>query len=283
MGDPSTSESARRPPAESYFVAGAISQYIGAAVAVNLFDELPPATVALLRVASAATVVLVVRRPWRRRWSVTDLGLAAGFGVFLAAMNTSIYYAWDELPLGNAVAIEFMGPIAVAAVSGRSLRSLLSLAVAAAGVVTLAGVEAEGTLRGVAFALLAGGCWAGYIVLGHRVASAGSNVDGLGVGMAVGTLAIAPLGVEGLGTAVSSPWLLGLAVSTGILSNVIPYGLDQTVMRRISRTRFAFLQALLPVTATVVGLIALAQTPSARELMGISLVVVAIIARRNSD
>lgn len=277
------SEASRRPPAETYFVAGAFSQYLGAAVAVNLFDQLPPATVALLRVASAALIILAVRRPWRRAWSMSELRLAAGFGVFLAAMNTSIYYAWAELPLGNAVAIEFMGPIAVAAVSTRSRRSVLSLAMAAGGVVVLAGVEAEGTLRGVAFALLAGACWAGYIVLGHRVAHLGASVDGLGVGMALGALVISPLGAGDLGVAVDSPVLLGLALSTGVLSNVIPYGLDQAVMRRISRPRFAFLQALLPVTATIVGLVALSQTPTTRESVGISMVVAAIVIRRSTD
>ncbi len=268
---------------EPFFVIGAISQYMGAAVAVGLFDDLDPATVALVRVAAAAGIIVVIRRSWRRSWTREELAWTAAFGVALASMNLSIYFAIDELPLGNAVAIEFTGPIAVAALGSRTVRSLGALLLAALGVVVLAGVEADGTLRGVLFALLAGAFWAGYIVLGHRVAQRGMAVDGLGVGMLIGALAIAPLGADGLGPAIEQPTLLLIAVTTGLLSNVIPYGIDQVVMRHITRARFAFLQALLPVTATVVGLISLSQVPSLRESVGIGLVIVAILARGSVD
>ena len=277
----STDPISRHP--EPFFVVGAISQYLGAAVAVGLFDELAPATVALVRVAAAAGIIVAIRRSWRRDWSREELAWTVAFGVALASMNLSIYFAIDELPLGNAVAIEFTGPIAVAALGSRTLRSLGALALAALGVVVLAGVEAEGTARGVLFALLAGAFWAAYIVLGHRVARRGMAVDGLGVGMLAGAIAIAPLGVNGLGPAFDKPILLLIALTTGLLSNVIPYGIDQVVMRHITRPRFAFLQALLPVTATIVGLISLSQVPSAREGIGIGLVIVAILARTTTD
>ena len=259
---------------------GAVSQYLGAAVAATLFDELAPSGVALLRVLGAAAMIVLLRRSWRRRWEPAVLGRATAFGVSLAAMNLCFYLAMDRLPLGNAVAIEFIGPVAVAAVGARTLRSAGALILAGAGVVVLAGVEAEGTARGVTFALLAGAFWAGYILLGHRVARSPASVDGLGLGMLVGAVAISPFGVAAVGGALDAPLVLVLGVATGLLSNVIPYRIDQSVMRRVDPHRFALLQALLPVTATVVGLAALAQVPSSREALGIGLVIAAIAVRR---
>ena len=266
---------------EPLFVVGAVSQYLGAAVAVHLFDEIAPAGVALVRVLGAAVMIILLRRSWQRRWKASDLAWASAFGMALAAMNLSIYLSIDELPLGNAVAIEFTGPILVAAAFTRTLRSGAALLLAAGGVVVLAGVEAEGTTRGVGFALLAGMFWAGYIVLGHRVARGPAAVDGLGLGMLAGAAAISGFGAPELGPAFDSPWVLVLALVTGLLSNVIPYWIDQLVMRRITQHRFALLQALLPVTAVLVGLAVLIQVPSVQELLGIALVIAAILLSRS--
>ena len=265
---------------EPLFVVGAVSQYLGAAVAVHLFDEMAPAGVALVRVLGAAIMIILLRRSWQRRWKASDLAWASAFGMALAAMNLSIYLSIDELPLGNAVAIEFTGPILVAAAFTRTLRSGAALLLAAGGVVVLAGVEAEGTMRGVGFALLAGLFWAGYIVLGHRVAQGPAAVDGLGLGMLAGAAAISGFGAPELGPAFDSPVVLLLALVTGLLSNVIPYWIDQVVMKRITQHRFALLQALLPATAVLVGLAVLLQVPSVRELLGIALVIAAILLSR---
>lgn len=261
---------------EPLFVVGGVSQYLGAAVAVNLFDEMAPAGVALVRVLGAAVMIILLRRSWQRRWNPRDLAWASAFGMALAAMNLSIYLSIDELPLGNAVAIEFTGPILVAAAFTRTMRSGAALLLAAGGVVVLAGVEAEGTMRGMGFALLAGVFWAGYIVLGHRVARGPAAVDGLGLGMLAGAAAISGFGAPGLGPAFDSPVVLVLALVTGLLSNVVPYWIDQLVMKRITQHRFAVLQALLPATAVLVGLAVLIQVPSVRELLGIALVIAAI-------
>lgn len=270
-------------PPEPLFILGSTSQFVGQAMAVNLFDDLRPGGVALLRVFGAALMIVALRRSWRRRWTAVELGWASIFGIVVAAMNLSIYYSVELVPLGNAVSIEFLGPVAVAAFGARTPRSGAALALAAAGVAVLAGVEAEGTLRGVGFALLAGSFWAGYIILGHRVARGAAWVDGLGVGMFVGALVISPFGIPHVPTAVTQPSLLGLGLLVGLLSNVVPYGLDQWVMRRIDRNRFALLQALAPVTAAVVGFIMLSQEPSPREMIGIGLVIVAILLSRSTD
>ena len=266
----------KQPPPEALFVLGGISQYLGAATAVGLFAQIAPASVALLRVLAAGLVIIGFRRSWRRSWSKHDLVWAGAFGVVLALMNLLIYLAMDRLPLGNAVAIEFLGPVAVAAIGTRTVRSTLALVLAASGVLVLAGLQSEGTLVGVIFALLAGAMWAGYIVLGHRVARDGPAVDGLGVGMLIGALVISPLGIVGVGDAFASPGLLALALATGLLSNVIPYGIDQLVMSKITRARFALLQSLLPVTAAVIGFLALSQSPGVAECFGIGAVMAAI-------
>ncbi|MEX2278863.1 MAG: EamA family transporter, partial [Acidimicrobiia bacterium] len=249
----------------------------GAAIAVVLFATIPAGTVALLRVVAAGTILVVVRRSWRRTWTRETLIRAAIFGSVLAAMNLSFYLAIDRLPLGNAVAIEFMGPVAVAALGARSARKRRALALAVAGVLLLAGVSPEGTLPGVGFALLAATLWAGYIVLGTRMAQSGSGVDGLGVGMLIGAFVIAPVTAGGLVGLLAVPLLVLLALATGLLSNAIPYAIDQMVLTRIDRSRFAFLQSLLPVTATVVGLVALAQRPSLAEVIGILCVAAAVL------
>ncbi|MFN3218614.1 MAG: EamA family transporter [Acidimicrobiales bacterium] len=269
----------RDAPPEALFVAGAVSQYIGAAIAVALFDRLDPAAVAWLRVATAAAIVVAARRAWRRDWTASELRWAAAFGTALAVMNLSFYLAIAHLPLGTAVAIEFAGPVAVAALGSRGPRSLVALVLAAAGVLLLAEVQPEGNTIGVVYALVAGAAWAAYIVLGHRVARTGAAVDGLGVGMAIGALAIAVFGVPHLGPALEAPWLLVAAMATGLLSNAVPYAIDQVVLARIARDRFALLQALLPVTAVAVGLVALAQRPSPTELAGVALVVTALALR----
>ena len=275
---------------EALFAVGAVSQYLGAATAFELFDELGPGTVALLRVAGAGVVVVLLRRSWRRNWSRNELAWTAAFGAALASMNLFFYLAIERVPLGNSVAIEFIGPIAVAAFGTRTLRSGRALALAVGGVVALAGFAPPEAQLGALFSLIAGALWAGYIVLGHRVARAGMAVDGLGVGMLIGALVISPVGIidgaagaGGLGAAAGAPLLLAGGVAAGVLSNVIPYGIDQLVMQRLARARFALLQALLPVTATLIGLVWLSQVPSMREAVGIVAVIAAIVINRESD
>ena len=268
---------------EALFAVGAVSQYLGAATAFELFDEMGPGTVALLRVAGAGAVLVVLRRSWRRHWSRIELAWTAAFGVALASMNLFFYLAIERVPLGNSVAIEFIGPIAVAAFGTRTLRSGWALTLAIGGVVVLAGFAPPEAQLGALFSLVAGTLWAGYIILGHRVARSGMAVDGLGVGMLIGAVVISPAGFGGFDAGVGAPLLLLGGVAAGVLSNVIPYGIDQLVMQRLPRARFALLQALLPVTATLIGLVWLSQVPNVREVAGIAAVIAAIVINRESD
>lgn len=262
---------------ELLFAVGATSQYVGAAIAVVLFDSMPARSVAFLRVLGAALIIVLIRRSWARTWTPDGVRKAVLFGAVLALMNLAFYLAIERLPLGNAVAIEFLGPIVVAAIGTVTVRGALALLLGGAGVVVLAGVAPEGSLAGVGFALLAAALWAGYIVLGQRVAMSGTGIDGLGLGMAVGALVIAPAGLPGISAVLDSPWLIVVAMFTGLFSSAIPYGIDQVVLARIPRARFALLQSMMPAVATVVGMVALAQRPSWSELAGITLVVGGIL------
>ncbi len=267
----------RRITPETLFVASGVSQYAGAVLAVAAFSSLAPQGVAWWRVFGAGLLLVVLRRSWKRQWTRSALLLTAGFGTVLAFMNLTFYLAIDQLPLGNAVAIEFLGPISVVAMSARSRRNWLGLLVAAAGVLVLADVELSANPLGVLFALLAGGFWALYIVLGDRVANKGAALDGLGVGMLFGAAAILPFAGASAYEGFMIPAAIGLAVGAGVLSNMIPYSLDQLIMQRIPRGRYALLLALLPVVATLIGIVALGQRPALVEVIGIAFVVTGIL------
>lgn len=255
--------------------------YVGAAVAVGLFGHATPSGVAWLRCLGAAVVLLAWRRPPQAAWRGRRLLLAVVFGVVTAGMNVLFYEAIARLPLGTVVAMEFAGPVVVAAVGSRTLRDVLAVLLVAAGVVAITDVRLAGSFWGVVFALGAAAAWAGYVLLGKRVATDGDGIDSLAIGFAAGTLVLSPLAV-GTGEVWSSPRLLLLGAGVGVLSTVVPYALDQVVLRRLGQARFAVLLALLPVTAGVLGFALLGQVPSLPEALG-TLAVVAGVALRSRD
>lgn len=257
--------------------------YVGAAVAVHLFPRVGAPEVAWLRTAAGALVLLVWRRPWREPWTARRLAAAATFGLALAAMNVSFYVAIDHLPLGTAVAIEFLGPVAVGAVTGRTWRERAAIGVAAAGVVLLAGVVLDSGLNahdatvGLVAIGVAAASWAAYILLGRRVAVAGSGVTTLAVAMTCGALVLSPALAAPALVVVRHPGWLAAAVAVAVLSSVLPYALDQVVLRRVGPATFSVLLALLPATAVVVGAVVLRQVPTVAELVGLACVSAAIL------
>ncbi len=270
-------------PPEALFVFSAISQYIGAAIAVSVFDEVEPQTVAWFRVIGASIALLAISPGFHRGWTRRHLIGAAIFGTATALMNLFFYLAIDRVDLGKSVAIEFIGPIAVAAVATRSGRNGVALVLAVTGVVTLGGVEVGDNAVGVMFILLSSAMWAAYIVVGSRVAQVRSGVAGLGVGLAIGSLVITPIGAPWSGPVWTAPTLLVLCCATGVFSNAIGYGIDQYVLRRIPIRRFSLLLALLPVTALLVGWIALDQRPSALDVGGIALVLIGVAIQERDE
>ncbi|WP_402469965.1 EamA family transporter [Isoptericola aurantiacus] len=271
-----------RVPAPALFAVSGLTLYLGAAVAVGLFDTLGAPTVSWWRIVLAAVVLLAWRRPWRRRWTRVELVHACLFGIALSAMNVVFYVAIDHLPLGVAVALEFTGPVAVAAVTGRGWRERGAIVVAAAGVVLLAGITLDGGLPrddvvvGLVAVFGAAACWAGYIVLGKRVAGGGAGIDGLAVGMVAGALVFAPFFGGSVTRVVPDVGLLAFLLVVAVCSSVVPYVLDQVVLRRVGTATFAVLLALLPATATAVGAVVLQQIPTWPELAGLVLISGAI-------
>lgn len=264
-------------PPELFFVLSAAAQYTGAVIAVGLFDELSPATVAWLRVLSAGLIITALS--WRHftpRWTRHDFVAAAAFGISTALMNLFFYLAIDRLPLGKGVTIEFIGPIAVAALRTRTSRNTFALVCAAIGVVVLGGVEIGNEPLGLVFILLASVMWAGYIVIGSRVAMADRGIAGLGVGLVIGGLVITPFASSDAGVAFTHIDLFVAAVLVGVLSNAIGYGIDQSTLRRIPVRRFSVLLALLPVCAAIFGFIFLDQTPTSIDLVGMALVLLGV-------
>ena len=268
---------------EALFVLSALSQYVGAAIAVSLFDEVEPQTVAWFRVMGAALALLAVARGVHRGWTRRQLLGAAIFGVATALMNMFFYLAIDRIDLGKGVAIEFLGPIAVAAAMTRTSRNAAALVLAVGGVATLGGVEIGDNALGIVFILAASAMWAAYIVAGSRIAQLGRGLAPLAVGLAIGGLALTPLGAPWSGPVWTSPALLALCLLTGVFSNAIGYGIDQFVLRRIPIRRFSVLLALLPVTALLVGWVALDQQPSVVDVVGISLVLAGVALQARDE
>jgi inner membrane transporter RhtA len=267
----------REPPPHVYFIVSAIFHYLGPAFAVLLFARVEVLGVAWLRIATAALVFALWRRPWRVFAGLDRAGrrLVVAWGGVLALMNCCFYVAIDRLPLGTVAAIEFLPVIALAALGARTSRNGAALLLAVGGVYLLTGVRLEGEPLGVAIAFANAAGFAAYIVLAHRVSRLPgvSGIDGLALSMLVAAVVVTPLGGWAVVPALTDPIALLAGLGVGVSSSVIPYVADQLAMRRLPRATYALMVALLPATATIVGVIVLAQLPSASELVGVGLVV----------
>jgi inner membrane transporter RhtA len=270
----------RRVPPQAYFAGSAVFHYLGPAFAVLLFSRVQPLGVAWLRIASAAIVFAAWRRPWRKlRAADRDtIRLLVGLGAVLAVMNSCFYEAIARLPLGTVSAIEFLPVIALAAIGSRSGRNLSALALAVAGVYVLIDIRLRGGALGYGLAFANAAMFALYIVLAHRVSRQSSigGIDGLAMAMLMALPAVTALGGWDVVPHLTDPVALAAGIGVGVTSSVIPYVCDQLAMARLGRATYSLMVSLLPATATVVGLIVLGQTPTPRQLLGVSLVVGAL-------
>ncbi|MEU5880698.1 EamA family transporter [Spirillospora sp. NPDC047279] len=267
-------------PPPALILLGILSVQVGAGMAKHLFDRIPPDGVVLLRLATSAIVLgflsRKVLRTVLRDHSRRDLAVAAGFGLTLALMNYSIYQSFSRIPLGVAVTIEFLGPLAVAVAASRRVRDALWALLAGGGVVLLArGGDVDPV--GIAFALLAGVCWAGYILFSAATGRSFAGSSGLAVASIVGTFAIMPVGVASSGSALLSPELLIIGLGVGLLSSVIPYSLELEALRRMPARVFGILMSLEPAVAALVGVLLLGEILSWRQWLAIGCVVVACV------
>jgi inner membrane transporter RhtA len=263
---------------------GAVSVQAGAGIAARLFDQVPPAAVTALRLWAAALIMLAVggrgaaravaglaqRRAWR------DAAATIAFGIALAFMNFAIYQAFARIPLGIAVTIEFLGPLAVAVAGARRLASLAWVGLAAAGVLLLAkGSGGQLNLAGVAFALLAAAGWAGYIVLSRATGQRLAGPSGLVIAMCVAAVLVTAPGVAAGAPQMFRPQVLATGVAIGLLSSVIPYWLEFEALRRVPARVFGVWMSMQPAVAALIGLAMLGQRLSPPEWAGICCVAVA--------
>jgi inner membrane transporter RhtA len=260
-------------------VLGAIgSIQFGAALATTLFSRLGPAGAVTARLCTATAVLLVIWRPRIRGRTRRELLLAGLFGVILGAMNLTFYEALHRIPLGIAVTIEMVGPLAVAVAGSRRARDLLWVGLAAVGILALTHGRAHGLDGvGVGFALAAGSLWGLYILVNARVGQAFAGATGLALAMVVASLVTLPFGVAQAGSGLVAVHSLAIGAAVGLLSSAIPYTLELESLRRIAAPVFGVLMSLEPAVATLAGFLVLSQGMTARALVGIGLVVMASV------
>jgi inner membrane transporter RhtA len=273
----------RRLPPHAYFLVSAVFHYLGPAFAVLLFARIGPLGVAWLRIVSAAVVFALWRRPWRlwRSASARTRWLLIGFGIVLAAMNACFYLAISRVPLATVGAMEFLGPVLLAAFGTRTRRNAAALMLAVAGVALLSEVRIAGEALGLVFSFANCALFALYIMLGHVIARDGgaAGVDRLALAMLIAAVAITPAGLAAAAVAFTRPVLLAAGCGVGVCSSVIPYVTDQLAMSRLPRASFAMLMSLLPASAAIIGLIVLHQLPGPPEITGIALVAAGVALR----
>lgn len=267
-------------PPHAWFGVSAVFHYLGPSFAVLLFPAIGVLGVAWFRIASAALLFAPVTKPWaviaradaRTRW------LMAGLGICLATMNTAFYLALDRLPMSLVAAMEFVGTIGVALYGLRTGRNIIALALAVLGVFVLIDVKWSTDPVGLFWATLNGALFVGYIMLGHKAAEggAGGGVELLGASMMIAFIILMPIGFMQAIRAFDRLDLVLAGIGVGICSSVIPYICDQLAMSRLPRATFALLLALLPATATIIAAIVLAQIPSAKDIVGVILVMAGV-------
>ena len=265
-----------RAPAAGLVLVAIASVQTGSAVARTLFDRLGAEGTTLLRLALSALVLLAVLRPAVRSWHRAQWQAAALLGTTMAAMNLSFYLSLRTVPLGVAVTVEFVGPLLLALVQTRRGVDVLWALLAGAGVLLLGADTTSGIpLSGLAFALLAGLFWAGYILASAQVGQLLPGLDGLAVALAVGALLVLPFGADGASAVLAAPALLVGGLAVAFLSSLVPYGLELVALRRMPTRVFGILMSLEPAAAALAGLLVLGQALGPREVAALLLVSLA--------
>lgn len=273
-------------PPHAWFGVSAIFHYLGPAFAVLLFPAVGVLGIAWFRIASAALIFAPFTKPWKtiRAADKKTRLLLVGLGVCLATMNTSFYLALDRLPMSLVAAMEFVGTIGVALYGLRTGRNLGALVLAVVGVFILIDVKWSTDPLGLFWSALNAALFVGYIVLGHKAAEGGASggVERLGAAMAIAFVVLMPIGFAQAVNVFGSPNLVLAGIGVGVCSSVIPYVCDQLAMSRLPRATFALLLALLPASATVIAAIVLAQIPSAKDILGVALVMLGVAVHKSS-
>jgi len=270
-------------PPQTLVLTSIVCIQLGAAVAVNLFESLGPIAVTFLRLAFAAVLLLVARRHQIDARARNHLGLLLLFGCVIGLMNLAFYGAIARIPLGIAVAIEFIGPLGVAALTSRRPREFVWIVLAAVGLVLLT-PDIGGSLDplGVGLALVAGAGWAGFILISPRVARDVGDA-GLALAMVVASLLTLPFALAAGGLERLGPWLLAGALAVAVLSTALPLSLEFEALKRMTARAYGVMVTLEPVVAVIVGAIILSQALPSTALLSVALVTIAAIGVNLSD
>ena len=263
-------------PPPALVLVGIASVQTGSAIARTAFDVTGAAGMTLLRLLLAGALLTALVRPALRRWTRAQWSAALTLGLTMGAMNLVFYEAIRTVPLGVAVTVEFIGPLLLAVAQTRRGRDLCWAVLAAAGVALL-GLHDSGSVPvgGLALALLAGLCWAGYILSSARVGRVLPGLSGLAGALLVGSVLALPFGVAGAGRAVTDGWALLAGLGVALLSSVVPYACELTALRTMPTRVFGVLMSLEPAAAAVAGLLVLGQHLGLRELVALVLVSLA--------
>jgi inner membrane transporter RhtA len=265
-----------RASAVGLVLAAAVSVQGGAAVAKSLFPSLGPTGVVFLRLVFGAAALWAIGRPELRGRARADLRLVAALGVVLVTMNVCFYEALSRAPLGIAVTVEFLGPLAVAVFGSRRVLDLVWVALAGGGVALLADARGGSThLSGIVLAAAAGFFWALYILIGTRIGQRFPGVSGLAPAMVLGAILIAPWGIYSAGHNLRDAQLVGAGVGVGLLSSALPWSLELEAMRRVPFYVFGVVSSLEPAVAALSGLLFLHEHLHARAWIAIGLVIAA--------
>ncbi len=265
-------------PAQLLALLAIISVQMGAALGKGLFEAIGPLGTTFLRLGFAAVLLLIIWRPRVRGLTRAQYINVLLFGIVLAAMNGAFYSAIRYIPLGIAVTLEFVGPLGLALVQSRKVKDIVWALLALAGILLLAPIG-QGTvnLLGAGLAVLAGICWAGYILCSARVGRSFTGGQGLALAVAVATVVIAPLGIGNGGTALLRPQVLLMGIGIAILSSVIPFSLEMEALRRLPSRVFGVLMSIEPAVATLIGFLILREAIGLREILAIALIVSASV------
>jgi len=266
-------------PAPLLVLGGVVSVQFGGALAATLIPRIGAAGTVTLRLGLGVVLLLAIARPRVCGRALRDWRAVLAFGAVLGLMNLSFYLALARLPLGVAVTIEFIGPLGLAAVLSRRRRDLVAVLVAAAGVVLVNGRDIHAVnWAGVGFGLLAGLCWAGYVLLSAETGRRFAQLDGLALAMVVATVLVAPYGIASAGGELRGGHVLLVGAAVAVLSSVLPYSLELLALRRMRPVVFGVLMSLEPAVGALAGFLVLDQRLAVLQIAGMACVVAASIA-----
>jgi len=253
-----------------------ISVQCGAAIAKGLFPEIGAAATASLRIGLSAIILLIAFRPNLFKLNAKQWKYVSLYGISLGAMNMVFYMAIERIPIGLGVTLEFVGPLVLAIFSSKRAIDFIWVVLAATGIALIAPWTSNGlNVTGVLLALLAGGFWAAYIILGGRISKIMKGGEAVAVGMLFATILILPFGFSGGGLSNLNPKLLGLGAALALLSSAIPFTLEIKALKQLPARTFSILMSLEPAMASLAAFVFLQEYLSFTECIAVACVVIA--------